>query len=112
VRRLLLIAAIALGLAACGGSSQAAKPMRVEFGTKGGNIRPRTFAITVSGSPANQLRKLGTPGGVLSCKGTLPDVAAIYIRVEGRMVMTVHGSCYPSFTRVWKKLYALRGSSG
>jgi hypothetical protein len=103
---------IALGLAACGGSSQAAKPVQVVFGTTGGNILPQKYALTVNGELANQLRKAGTPGGVLSCKGTLPDVAAMYIRVDGRMVLTVHGSCDPSFTRLWNKLYALRGTSG
>jgi hypothetical protein len=112
VRRLTLLAVLALGLAACGGSSEAAKPVRVEFGTTGGNIRPQTYAITVNGNLATQLRKAGHPGGLISCAGTLPDVAALYIRVGGSTVLKVRGSCDPSFTRLWKKLYALRGASG
>lgn len=109
MRRLFLVAVLALGLAACGGSSQPANSLQVEFGTKGGNIRPQKFVVTVSGGLAKQLRDQG--GGVVTCKGTLPDVAAEYVRMEGR-TFTVHGACVPYFTRIWNKLYALRGASG
>jgi hypothetical protein len=109
VRRLSLLAVLALGLGACGGSSRAAKPVQVVFGTTGGNIRPQKFVLTVSGNLAKQLSDQS--GGVLTCKGTLPDVAATYVRMEGR-TFTVRGSCDPEFARLWNKLYALRGASG
>jgi hypothetical protein len=109
VRRLFLIAVLALGLAACGGSSRTGSPLRVEFGTSGGNIRPQKFVVTVSGDLANRLRDQA--GGLLTCEGTLPDVAAAYVRMDGR-TFTVHGSCDPSFSHLWRKLYALRGASG
>jgi hypothetical protein len=110
VRWLILLAVLALGLAACGGSSQAAKPVKVEFGTTGGNIRPQAFVLTVNGDLASELQKALGAGGLTSrqCAGLLPDAAAEYIRVGGRTV-TVHGSCEPRFTGLWNKLYALRG---
>jgi hypothetical protein len=110
MRRLVLIAVLVLGLAACGSSSQAAKPVRVQFGTAGGSIRPQTFALTVNGDLASEVQKALAPGGLpdRSCPGTMPDAAAEFIRVGGHTV-TVRGSCEPHFTRLWNKLHALRG---
>jgi hypothetical protein len=113
VRRLSLIAVLALGLAACGGSSQAAKPLRVEFGIAGGNILPRKYTLSVNGHLASELRSAFGSGGLVSrrCSGMLPDVAGEYIRVGGRTV-TVVGACEPRFTQLWKTLYAgTHGSS-
>jgi len=109
MRRFGALAVLALALAACGGSSHGFKPLRVEFGTSGGNILPQKFVVTVNGDLANRLRHQS--GGVLTCKGTLPDVAAAYVRIEGR-TFTVRGSCDPGFTHLWRRLYALRGAPG
>jgi hypothetical protein len=40
---------------------------------------------------------------VSACPGTLPDVAAQFIRVGGRTVR-VHGSCLLRFNRLWAAL--------
>jgi hypothetical protein len=40
---------------------------------------------------------------VTNCKGTLPDVAATFIRV-GASTVRVHGNCVPRYSRLWKAL--------
>jgi hypothetical protein len=40
-----------------------------------------------------------------NCRGTLPDVAATYIRVGARTVH-VHGSCLPRYQRLLRALQA------
>ena len=111
MRRLALVGLLALGLAACGGSSQGGKPTRVEFGTAGGNILPRKYTLSVNGNLASELQRAIGQGGLVSkqCPGTLPDEAGEYIRFQGRTV-TVRGACELRFSRLWKKLYMLRGA--
>ncbi|MGH3009818.1 MAG: hypothetical protein ACRDLM_10505 [Gaiellaceae bacterium] len=131
MRRLIVLAVLSLGLAACG-SSGAPKPAhgtQIEFGIEGGNIAP--FDITIS--PTGKITELGNAritkrhlpsateaslssavqssfAGLSSrqCKGTLPDVGARFIRAEGKTV-TVHGSCETGFEQLWGKLTAAVG---
>jgi hypothetical protein len=97
-----------------------------EFGRTGGNIRPFTVTISKTGvvraagaAPAHipvlskhQLTVLtglalavrfSTIPAVTACPNTLPDVAAQFIRVEGRTVR-VHGKCLKGFNRLWTAL--------
>ena len=112
MRRTLLLGFVVLALAACGGAS-AAKPLQVEFGMSGGNIRPQRFSVTVNGNLASELRSAFALDGVTNrnCPATLPDMASEYIRVDGRTV-TVHGECEPPFQRLVQKLYGLAGAHG
>jgi hypothetical protein len=97
-----------------------------EFGRTGGNIQPFTITISKAGvvrtagaAPAHigvvskhQLTVLAgialavrftTIPAVTACPKTLPDVAATFIRVEGRTVR-VHGTCLTRFNRLWTAL--------
>jgi hypothetical protein len=97
-----------------------------EFGRTGGNIRPFTVTVSKAGvvrtagaAPAHiavvskhQLAVLAgiasavrfsTIPAVTACPNTLPDVAAEFIRVEGRTVR-VHGTCLKGFNRLWTAL--------
>jgi hypothetical protein len=47
--------------------------------------------------------RFSTIPAVTACPKTLPDVAAEFIRVEGRTVR-VHGSCIARFNRLWTAL--------
>ncbi len=96
------------------------------FGRTGGNIMPFTVAIAATGevkttgaAPAHvsvvakqQLANLdrialavrfSTLPVVTSCPGTLPDIAAQYVRAGGRTVR-VHGNCVNRFNRLWTAL--------
>jgi len=96
------------------------------FGRTGGNILPFSIAITAGGrvtatGPApehtgtvSKLRlatldravlaaKFQTLPATTSCPGTLPDIAAQYIRV-GRRTVRVHGACVAGFNRLWTAL--------
>ncbi len=98
------------------------------FGRTGGNIQPFTVTIGADGHVRTtgsatvgrtlltkaQLAKLntvaaannfGSIAAVTSCPGTLPDVAATFVRVAGRTVR-VHGSCVARYQRVWAALTA------
>lgn len=98
-----------------------------EFGRTGGNIRPFTVTISATGVvrtagaapkhvavvPKHQLTVLtgiafavrfSTIPAVTACPNTLPDIAAQFIRVEGRTVR-VHGACLTRFNRLWTALY-------
>jgi hypothetical protein len=109
-------------------ASSAVQPTGFAFGRLGGNIRPYTVTIANSGvvrtSGAVQVgRKMLTSlqlGGLnrvatetrfvtlpklTNCRGTLPDVAATYIRVGARTVR-VHGACLPRYQRMLKALQA------
>lgn len=97
-----------------------------EYGRSGGNIRPFTIAIsttgavTATGAAPDHLRRITkarladlnrtalearftTLPVVTACPGTLPDIAAQYIRVGGRTVR-VHGACLKGFNRLWTAL--------
>jgi hypothetical protein len=123
MRRALLLGVAGLALAPAAAASQ---QTGFAFGRSGGNIRPYTVAIaadgrvTVSGpARVGRTRLTRTQIGVLAklasdvrfatlprttdCSGTLPDVAATFVRVGGRTVR-VHGDCVPRYTRLWKAL--------
>lgn len=116
-------------LAACGAAAAPAQagPMRIEFGVGGGNIVP--FQVTIE--PTGRVRS--TSGGLVrperhrlshatvaslsalvrqafaagvrsrQCAGTNPDAGSDFIRAAGRTA-TVHGTCEPRFTKLWKTL--------
>jgi hypothetical protein len=109
-------------------ASSAVQPTGFAFGRLGGNIRPYSVTIANSGvvrtSGAVEVRRRTlTPlqlGGLnrvatetnfvalpkaTNCKGTLPDVAATYIRVGARIVR-VHGACVPRYQRMLRALQA------
>jgi hypothetical protein len=96
------------------------------FGRTGGSIMPFTVTISATGvvrtsgaAPRHvavvskhQLTVLKgiafavhftTIPAVTACPNTLPDVAAQFIRVEGRTVR-VHGACISRFNRLWTAL--------
>ena len=123
--RFAVLVAIVATLAARGASGSSTKAEPVVFGVSGGNIAP--FRATIE--PNGQLVYTGAPKARLThlsgakaaslfrlaqqafaagltsrrCSGTNPDFAAGFIRVSGRAV-TVHGSCEPSFTKLWNTL--------
>ena len=121
--RALLIAVIAGALVPAAGASE---KRGFAFGRVAGNIRPYTVSIAndgvvrVSGAAEvgrmkltlTQLAELNRVASVTrftalplatSCTGTLPDVAATFIRVGARTVR-VHGNCVPRYSRLWKAL--------
>jgi hypothetical protein len=96
------------------------------FGRAGGNIMPFTISISNDGivrttGPVHvgrrklTLQQIGTLNRVAAtngfsamaaatnCHGTLPDVAATFVRVGARRVQ-VHGACVPAYQRVWQAL--------
>jgi hypothetical protein len=125
MRRALLLCVAGLVLAPVAAAS---KQTGFAFGRSGGNIRPYTVVIaadgrvTVSG-PAHvgRMRLTRTQVGALAklaadvrfatlpkttdCAGTLPDIAARFVRVGARTVR-VHGDCVARYTRLWKALAA------
>jgi hypothetical protein len=120
VRRLVVLVAIIVSLAACGSTAVAQTP--IVFGVTGGNIVPYRVSIQPDGSVraggthANPRRRISRARvrvlrlrieradlASRSCPGVLPDIAGRYIRYGGRTV-TVHGTCEPGFERVWNDL--------
>jgi|SRR5579862_8683899 len=127
MRKTVLLAAIIVGLAACGSSaaSTRATSMRIAFGVGGGNIVP--YQVTIE--PTGRVRVIGSirpkrrrvsrakvaslsrlarhafASGLSSrlCAGTNPDVGSDFIRAAGRTVR-VHGGCEPRFTKLWDTL--------
>jgi len=96
------------------------------FGRNGGNIIPFTVTVAASGrvtttgaAPAHRTTVTKAQlaavervviaahysklPAVTACPGTLPDVAAQWIRADGRTVR-VHGGCLAGFNRVWDAL--------
>jgi hypothetical protein len=123
MRALLAVVALAAFLPSAGGS---AAQRGFEFGRIGGNIRPYSVAIANNGrvhvtGPVAVGRTTLTPlqiaglnrvatsnrfttlAAVTNCPGTLPDVAATFIRVGARTVR-VHGSCLTRYQHVWTAL--------
>jgi hypothetical protein len=109
-------------------ASSAVQPSGFAFGRLGGNIRPYAVAIANSGTvrtsgavavnrkklTSAQLASLNrvatetsfvTLPKATNCRGTLPDVAATYIRVGARTVR-VHGACVPRYQRLFRALQA------
>jgi hypothetical protein len=118
MRRAAACVLLALGLAACGGSTRPTAT-RIQFGIAGGNIAPYVITIFPNGTVQASGRRVSHglvsastvasfsrfPAGIESrrCPGTLPDIASEYILV-GRRNVTVHGSCEPAFTRLYDRL--------
>jgi len=98
------------------------------FGRESGNIVPFTVTIAQNGAvrvtgpvkvgraqlTATQLADLAsavakarfaTLPATTACTGTLPDIAATWVRAGTHRVQ-VHGSCSSRFTRVWNALAA------
>jgi hypothetical protein len=122
-RHALLAAVLLLALAPAAGAS----PQRgFAFGRLGGNIRPYTVSIAadgkvaVSGSAtagrmkltAAQLATLnravtdarfGALPRATNCPGTLPDIAATFIRF-GAKTVRVHGNCIARYARLFTAL--------
>src|SRR3954451_151189 len=96
------------------------------FGQDGGNIQPFAVVISVQGAvqttgPVDarrrtltrlqlaELNRLAVTTGFThltqrtNCPGTLPDVAATYIRVGARTVH-VHGNCVVPYKKLWGAL--------
>jgi hypothetical protein len=109
-------------------ASSAVQPTGFAFGRLGGNIRPYTVTIANSGvvrtsGAVDVGRRLLTSlqlGGLnrvatetsfvtlpklTNCRGTLPDIAATYIRVGARTVR-VHGACLLRYQRLLRALQA------
>jgi hypothetical protein len=119
--------AVVLALAAILPASSIASPQRgFAFGRLGGNIIPFTVSVANDGrvratGPVGvgkkrltqldvaNLNRVATTNGfsslpaVTSCPGTLPDVAATFVRVGPRTVR-VHGTCLAHYQRVWNAL--------
>jgi hypothetical protein len=126
MRLLILLAVLALGLAACGGSGTSKNTVKITLGITGGNIAP--FKVVIA--PGGEVRYTGTPPftpatlrpaqdarlsklalrvfpalKAVLCPRTNPDVASGFITV-GSKTVTVHGNCDPAFTRLWTALNA------
>jgi hypothetical protein len=119
--------AVVLALAAILPASSAASPQRgFAFGRLGGNIVPFTVSIGNDGHVRStgpvtlgrkqltelqiaNLNRVATTNGfsslpaATSCPGTLPDVAATFVRVGPRTVR-VHGTCLVRYRHVWNAL--------
>jgi hypothetical protein len=118
---------IAVGVVPAAGAAQSS----FAFGRLSGNIRPYSVTIGrdggVSTTGAVQVqRKHVTPVQLASltrivretrftmlpattkCSGTLPDVAATFVRV-GMHTVLVHGGCIPRYQRLLKALQASVG---
>jgi hypothetical protein len=125
MRRTLALAALLIGVCACGSSAAATAPHRIVFGMAGGNMLP--FQVTIeptgrirSSGPLEPSRRRLSHAKVVSlsrlvrqrfaaglksrlCPGTNPDVGSGFIQAYGRTVR-VHGSCEPRFHRLWNTL--------
>jgi hypothetical protein len=109
-------------------ASSAVQPTGFAFGRTGGNIRPYSVTIANSGVVRTSgavivgrrmltslqlggLNRVATETSFVTlpratnCRGTLPDVAATYIRVGARTVR-VHGACVPRYQRLLRALQA------
>jgi len=122
----LLVLAVGAMLATTGPAG--ARAGLYSFGREGGNIVPFTVTIAPGGAvhvlgpvkvgrTALTAARLAALAQVVAetrfatlppetaCPGTLPDIAATWIRAGSRTVR-VHGSCSGRFTRVWNALAA------
>jgi hypothetical protein len=129
VRRLLLLLALVLGLAACGGSGASKDNVKIAFGLSGGTMMPYSVTIAPGGAVTSTGNSPVTPKPVASvrekylsllvrgrlwnlkseqCKGTLPDESSMFVTALGRTV-TVRGTCESSFTQMWHDLASAVG---
>jgi hypothetical protein len=126
VRRTLPLFALFAVMAGALPAAGSVQPTGFAFGRLGGNIRPYTVTIANSGTVrtmgavsvgrkhltslqlaglnrvATEQRFVTLPKAT-NCKGSLPDVAATYVRVAARTVR-VHGACLPRYQRLLKAL--------
>ena len=120
------LAALLAAAASAAPAAQAALPSPISFGRSGGNIRPFTVTIGASGRvsataatvtrtrvSARTLARLerlaaALPAGRRACPGTLPDVAALFVRV-GPRTASVHGACSAAFESAYAALAAAVG---
>jgi hypothetical protein len=107
-------------------AASAVQPTGFAFGRRDGNIRPYTVTIANTGvvrasgavmvgrmhvtpvqlAALNQIAtetQFTTLPAATNCRGTLPDVAATYIRV-GAHTVRVHGGCVPRYQRLLRAL--------
>jgi hypothetical protein len=134
VRRLSLLAALVLGLAACGadhGSSESNAPVKITFGLSGGTMAPFSATIATNGAvtttgflPGGSVAKTISKAqeGSLSkdvrdgigglkdedCANTFPDESGRFITALGKTV-TVRGDCETGFTKLWNELSSAVG---
>jgi hypothetical protein len=121
------ILGVLLAAAAIVTASSSASPQRgFAFGRLGGNIVPFTVTIRNDGrvsasgpimigrrrltalEVANLNGVAATNGfsslaATTNCSGTLPDIAATFVRVGPRTVR-VHGTCIARYQRIWNAL--------
>lgn len=123
VRRITVIAFLALGLAGCGGSG-AKDTVKIKFGRTAGTIVPYTItiapggAVTSTGIPPakpaaltsakdEELSRLVRNGigklETVQCAHTFPDEATYFITALGKTVY-VRGTCEPGFTKLYDAL--------
>ncbi|HEV7133943.1 MAG TPA: hypothetical protein VGN27_09470 [Gaiellaceae bacterium] len=128
MRRVVPITALLYAIVAAAPAASSVQPSGFAFGRIGGNIRPYTVTIANSGEVRTSgavtvgrkrvtsaqlvaLNRVATETTFVmlprstNCAGTLPDIAATYVRVGARTVR-VHGNCVPRYTRMWKALVA------
>ena len=126
VARTLAIVATLLAAAVPSASAAPSGKTGFAFGRDGGNIQPFAVVISVHGKvyttgPVEahrrtltrlqlaELNRLAVTTGFThliprtNCPGTLPDVAATYIRVGARVVH-VHGNCVVPYKKLWSAL--------
>jgi hypothetical protein len=119
-------ALLALGAAMLVPAAAASPRQGFAFGRSGGNIQPFRVVITTDGvvrvsgaahvgrtkltrlelGDLNRIAATGSFGSLppsTNCPGTLPDIAATFIRVGPRTVH-VHGNCVGSYGKLWKAL--------
>jgi hypothetical protein len=132
VRTALAATALAVALLAGGGSASGggAASGSFAFGTTGGNVVPRHVTISATGRVVERGRPTRTIDvdavrGLLTlasaehffslpkhieCAGTLPDIAALYVKVRTparTRTVTVHGGCNRRFAQLFAVLNAV-----
>jgi hypothetical protein len=125
MRRVVVLAALLVGVCACGSSAASTTPHRIVFGIAGGNMVPFQVTIEPTGrihasGPLEPSRRHLSHAKIVSlsrlvredfsaglksrlCPGTNPDVGSEFIHAYGRTVR-VHGGCEPRFSRLWATL--------
>ncbi len=126
VGRLLAVAAALLAALVSSASAGTSGKTGFAFGRDGGNIQPFAVVISVHGDVKTsgavevhrrtltrlqlaELNRLAVTTGFThltqrtNCPGTLPDIAATYIRVGARTVH-VHGNCVVPYKKLWAAL--------
>lgn len=82
--------------------------------TSAGFVRPKRHRLSrATVASLSALVRHAFASGVRSrqCAGTNPDVGSDFVQAAGRTV-TVHGTCEPSFTKLWEALaHAVRLST-